>query len=317
MKYNQRMQIVLYGAGKYGAVIYDYFKEKGIDISCFCDSDEKLHGTYLKDKRIFSLNNVKAKFNNPIFIVTVYNNEKTNAITEKLKIENCNVVSLSKFVESTVYEMNEVDVLRDICARFHISCMDKYFELAENDESLLVFWSKDSSFFKLFSQLDLTNVVELACGRGRHVPQYLNQTSNVMLVDILEKNIEFCKERFDGIDKISYYCNNGYDLYELSPESYTSLFTYDAMVHFELIDVYKYLLETFRILKKGGKALFHHSNYDKDYKCSFTNSINGRNFMNKQIFAHLSNRAGFEIIEQKIINWGAENLDCITLVKKI
>lgn len=48
----------------------------------------------------------------------------------------------------------------------------------------------------MFQQLDLTNVVELACGRGRHVPMYIDKAGGVTLVDILQKNIEICQERF-------------------------------------------------------------------------------------------------------------------------
>ena len=32
-------------------------------------------------------------------------------------------------------------------------------------------------------------MVELACGRGRHVLHYIDKAENVILVDILDKNI--------------------------------------------------------------------------------------------------------------------------------
>jgi len=40
-----------------------------------------------------------------------------------------------------------------------------YYELAEKD--IHVFWGPGSRFARLFPLLDLTAVVELACGRGR------------------------------------------------------------------------------------------------------------------------------------------------------
>lgn len=89
------------------------------------------------------------------------------------------------------------------------------------------------------------------------------------------------------------------------------------MVHFELLDIYSYLRETYRVLRKGGRALLHHSNYDSDYKNSFANNAAGRSFMNSAIFAYLSYRAGFTIVEQRVIDWaGREKLDCITLLEK-
>ena len=38
--------------------------------------------------------------------------------------------------------------------------------------------------------------------------------------------------------------------------------------------------------------------------------------MNKDLFAYLAYRAGFEIIEQHVIDWVVTNLDCVSLVKK-
>lgn len=43
--------------------------------------------------------------------------------------------------------------------------------------------------------------------------------------------------------------------------------------------------------------------------------------MSKNIFAYLAYKCGFEILEQKVIDWGTgerlvKELDCITLVRK-
>ncbi len=215
---------------------------------------------------------------------------------------------------------NEEDLIsgeRKIIAEYHADYMNEYFDDAESQDNLDVFWSKDSAFYKLFKKLNTEIVVELACGRGRHVPHYLNNSSRITLVDILEKNIDICRQRFKDEEKISYYINNGYDLSEIPSESQTALFTYDAMVHFEMFDIYKYLKETYRILKKGGRALFHHSNNTQDYKITFLTGISGRNYMSMQLFAFLANRAGLTILEQQVIDWGGnKELDCITLLEK-
>ena len=87
------------------------------------------------------------------------------------------------------------------------------------------------------------------------------------------------------------------------------------MVHFELIDIYSYLLETKRILETGGMALFHHSNNTKNYKINFATGRYGRNYMSAELFAYLAHRAGLEVMEQHLVNWGeCKDLDCITLV---
>ena len=164
-------------------------------------------------------------------------------------------------------------------------------------------FSDGSLFKRLFDRMDISNVVELACGRGRHVPQYLNKAKSVVLVDILEKNIDFCKERFRENEKVEYYVNSGCDLKELKDNSATAIFSYDAMVHFESIDVYHYLQETNRVLMPGGMALYHHSNNDKDYKTTFLSGECGRNYMSMGMFAHFADRAGLSVVEQVEFPW--------------
>lgn len=94
------------------------------------------------------------------------------------------------------------------------------------------------------------------------------------------------------------------------------MFCYDAMVHFEMMDIYEYLKDIYRVLVPGGMVLIHHSNYTADYKASFANTPHGRSFMSKDIFAYLAYRGGFEIISQQVINWGVKDLDCISLIHK-
>lgn len=302
---------VIYGAGRQGRAYFDFLKQKKLDTDIIGFCDKRYNEIQcVADREVFSY--AEAKKLDTGFVVAI---EK-----EKDRSEICRMMDADKKVHYSIAEyaglqgMNRVDFNREFCAFYHISDMDGYFENAES--TLGTFWDANSEFKKMFMQLDLENVIELACGRGRHVQQYIADAGNVVLVDILSKNIDFCKERFSDYDNISYYQNNGYNLEELKDSVYTALFCYDAMVHFELLDIYKYLLDIYRVLVPGGKALLHHSNNDKDYKSAFNNAIGGRSFMNKDIFAYLSYRAGFEILQQQVIDWGEKDLDCITLIQK-
>ena len=114
-----------------------------------------------------------------------------------------------------------------------------------------------------------------------------------------------------------YYVNNAYNMKGLKSQAYTSLFTYDAMVHFEMLDIFNYLKETYRILQNGGRALFHHSNNTENYRITFSTGTYGRNYMSSELFAYLANRAGLKVIGQFLYDWGGiKNLDCVTLVEK-
>lgn len=311
-------KIILYGAGKIGEDNYlflDYIGMKDY-IVAFCDKNADI---IMKKHEKDVISYEEAKSLDATFVISVTESEEGiyKEIKEALEVDGVEYYNnlLEYLIKCT--NKDRVEINRDWCAFHHISGMDRYFDIAENEKALNIFWGEKTKFYDMFKKLDLESVVELACGRGRHVQKYQHKAGRITLVDILDKNIEFVKERFKDYSNIHYYKNNGYDLSELQSDSYTSLFIYDAMVHFELMDIFCYLKETYRILKNGGMALFHHSNNSSDYKNSFKDSVQGRNYMDKNLFAYLAYRAGFEIVEQRVIDWGeVPSLDCITLVRK-
>lgn len=305
---------IIYGAGRQGQAYLEFLRQKGLD-SCiigFCDKRYN-EVKQILDKQVFSYN--EAKNYDAGFIVAVGDEEAGKEIYKILDADKMESCSIDEFAKS--FNMSRVEFNREFCAVFHIDNMDEYFESAESENAIKEFWGDESEFKKMFLKLDLENLIELACGRGRHVPQYINSAKQITLVDILSKNIEFCKERFKEQDNITYYQNNGYNLEELKSNTYTALFSYDAMVHFEMMDIYEYLVDIYRVLVSGGKVMIHHSNNDENYKASFNNTKHGRNYMNKDIFAYLAYRIGFEVLEQEVIDWeGYKDLDCITLLQK-
>ena len=81
-------------------------------------------------------------------------------------------------------------------------------------------------------------------------------------------------------------------------------------------EVRNYLKETYRILKRGGMALFHHSNNNRDYKATFLSGECGRNYMSMGMFAHFADRAGLSVVEQVEFPWNDQVTDGITLLRK-
>ena len=304
-------QIIIYGAGKRGVACYEFIKARGKEniVYAFCDRNYN-EISQIDGKRVISFEEAR-DCKMPFLISVVEAAEEIKSMITKV---GCDWINLEEL--SLILGENRVKSNHDFCSFFHIEGMDDYFESAENESSINVFWQKDTPFYQEFVKLDLENVIELACGRGRHVPHYIKNAGHITLVDILQKNIDMCKDRFKDEDKISYYCNNGFNLEELPSDTYSALFCYDAMVHFEMMDIYEYLKDIFRVLKSGGLALIHHSNNSNDYKASFTNSNYGRSFMSETLFAYLAYRCGFTICSQKTIDWGVKDLDCISLIMK-
>ncbi len=310
-------KIVLYGAGRNGKKVANILKRKNIEIMGFCDtniSGQKIEwgGVMLP---IYSLEWLVENKEECLVTVTIADYYERSKVEKNLKENGIEYTTIETLLNED--NLNIIEGNREYIADYHLNEMEDYFVKAENENSIRVFWEIESRFRRLFAFLDLDCVVELACGRGRHVPQYIELANEVILIDILDKNIEFCKERFRNISKIQYYVNNGHDLEQLASNSCSALFTYDAMVHFEMLDIFEYLKETRRVLKPGGRALFHHSNNTVDYRVTFSTGIHGRNYMSKQLFAYLADRAGLEVLEQRVIDWGGKkDLDCLTLVEK-
>ena len=304
--------VILWGSGNCGKYIFKTFNKKGINVIAFGDSNSDKIGQSILGIPIISKVDVAKNYMDAAIIITTQreNNEK---IRDELRAAN---------IHNDIYTLSEVLAAEGVgdrrreCAEFHLDHMDNYFKNAESQRSRDVFWSNSSPFKELFDMLDTRKIVELACGRGRHVQHYIDETEKIVLVDVLEKNISFCRERFKGYSHIQYYTNSGCDLKELLDDEFTAIFSYDAMVHFESIDIYYYLLETYRILGHGGMALYHHSNNHQDYRTSFMTGVNGRNYMSMDLFAHFADRAGLEVIDQKVIKWGDVE-DGLTLLKKI
>jgi ubiquinone/menaquinone biosynthesis C-methylase UbiE len=195
----------------------------------------------------------------------------------------------------------------------------QYYDIAEN--FLNDYWDENKPFYKFFSQLDCSNIVELACGHGRHVQKYLSKAQTITLVDINKSNIDFCKNRFLGENKISYLVNDGIGFDGIKSNSQTAIFSYDSMVHFEIQDIMHYLKDANRILVDGGKILFHHSNASFSPQLHYYQKPHARNFLSADIFAYFALRNGFTVLQQAIFSWGqndnfAKNIDCLSLCQK-
>lgn len=313
-------EIVLCGAGRNGAELYFRLRHLERELGCARVAaviDRDGGKTALGDMEITRPEGIAGLDPEALYIVTPACEEIRSYYRDLLQGRRY-VLYDEDFDMAQVLEADRTAVNRELCAFNHIEGMDAYFEEAEGEDLLSIFWGEGSVFKRLFQELDLGSVVELACGRGRHVPQYRNAAGHVTLVDILQKNIDLCRKRFGEDGQISYYKNQGYDLRRLKDGEYTAVFSYDAMVHFELLDIYSYLADFYRVLKPGGRALLHHSNCDAMYDASsFSNTFHGRAFMNHKIFAYLATQAGFAVLDQQLLRWQRlPDLDCVSLLEK-
>jgi predicted methyltransferase len=90
------------------------------------------------------------------------------------------------------------------------------------------------------------------------------------------------------------------------------------MVHFEPDVVLAYIRDTARVLKTGGRALFHHSAYAGQPGSHYSARPHYRNFMTPDLFTHVAVRSGFELLDQLVFSWGpgAPDTEGLTLLEK-
>ena len=194
-----------------------------------------------------------------------------------------------------------------------------YFADFEKPELVGVFWDRSSRFRFCFDRyLDLTNVLEIACGTGRHAEQIVNRCRTLTLVDTSQAALALARKRFAAMPNVLIPSVTDGTSLPAEDHSMTAVFCYDAMVHFEPLTVAAYLREIARVLVPGGRALLHHSNYAKNPTRKFVDNPHWRNFMPPGLFAHFSDRAGLKILEHQTFRWFGswQRIDALTVLER-
>ncbi len=165
--------------------------------------------------------------------------------------------------------------------------------------------------------IDYTVTMDFACGRGRNTTKLSPLSKKMILVDVNPENIAIVRQRFSP-ETHRFVLNSGYDVNEIESESVTFIYSFDAVVHFDLEIILQYIKEFHRVLKPGGHGFIHHSNFTGAPGADFRDNQHWRNFMSKGLFAHLCIRNKLKIAEQVVIPWGsgARDLDCLTVFVK-
>ena len=164
---------------------------------------------------------------------------------------------------------------------------------------------------------ELSRVVDFAAGFGRNTRKLLEAgAAHVTAIDVNPECIQRLKDSFPE-SKVTPVLVSGYDLAPLESSSFSFVYSFDAMVHFDFEIVFSYIHEFARILQKDGMALLHHSNYSENPGANFETNPHMRNYMTAEAFKHVSSRAGLQVVEQQIFSWGElKNSECFTILRK-
>ena len=92
-------------------------------------------------------------------------------------------------------------------------------------------------------------ILEIAPGFGR-ITHYLKDTcKNLIVVDLTNRCIETCKQRFSSYSHITYHVNDGKSLDMIPDQSIDFVISFDSLVHAEADVFESYLSQLARKLK--------------------------------------------------------------------
>jgi 2-polyprenyl-3-methyl-5-hydroxy-6-metoxy-1,4-benzoquinol methylase len=108
--------------------------------------------------------------------------------------------------------------------------------------------------------LPVHTILEIAPGCGRWTEFLKGFCTNLIVVDLSEKCIKACQERFANCSHISYFVNDGKSLDMIPDDTIDFVFSFDSLVHVEDTIISAYVSQFPGKLKQNGAAFIHHSN---------------------------------------------------------
>lgn len=182
----------------------------------------------------------------------------------------------------------------------------------------------DKVIWPIISDLDFSAVLELAPGHGRNTERLRHLAKSIDLVDVNPNCIEACRSRFGESQedcRFTYHVTGGNALPSIQSESITLVYTFDSMVHFDKVVVRDYVQEILRVLKPGGSAFLHHSNYGSVAPNSdWAHNPGSRSDMTAELMCRYADEAGLIVSFQRLSGmadgWGQDDLDAFTVLQK-
>jgi SAM-dependent methyltransferase len=158
------------------------------------------------------------------------------------------------------------------------------------------------------------NLLEIAPGYGRWTSYLLDYVKgNYVGIDLAEKCISYCEERFSGQSNASFYCNDGLSLDRAEDGQFDMVFSFDSLVHADLDVHQRYVPQIIRKLTPNGVAFVHHSNWAGSGS-SKTNIHYRAEDVSAAAYASIVCEGGGHVLIQECINWRTdEKIDAFTL----
>jgi ubiquinone/menaquinone biosynthesis C-methylase UbiE len=134
-------------------------------------------------------------------------------------------------------------------------------------------------------------ILEVGPGAGRWTAILQSVAGRLIAVDISDRCISICKNRFADCSNVEFFVNNGVELKFIEDDSIDSVWSFDVFVHINSQQVEGYVQEFKRVLKRGGCAVIHHG-HDRGIHGGWRSNLTAERFTD--ILEH----NGFKVLEQ-------------------
>ncbi len=188
---------------------------------------------------------------------------------------------------------------------------------------------------RLGAFLPADHILEIAPGFGR-VTQFLHPRCRALtVVDLNQRCIDACRDRFAGVPHIRFHVNDGRSLAMVADESVDFAVSFDSLVHADADVVEDYVRQLAAKLTPQGVAFLHHSNAGSylgplqrvagALKAGPLGAAAGRRVnrtwraadMSSDRFARLCAAAGLRCVGQEVVNWHSKlPNDCFSTVTR-
>jgi Methyltransferase domain len=175
---------------------------------------------------------------------------------------------------------------------------------------------------RIHSFLPVEHILEIAPGYGRWTQYLKNYCKRLSVVDLSDKCIQICRQRFQADRFIKYHVNDGLSLGMIEDGSCDFIFTFDSLVHAELDVLESYVREMSLKLSAQGVAFIHHSNLSSLPELAARMRAGGASHwrassVSSELVLKAVEANGLICLSQEAINWGTrECIDCISVLAR-
>jgi ubiquinone/menaquinone biosynthesis C-methylase UbiE len=150
-----------------------------------------------------------------------------------------------------------------------------------------------------------TAIVEIGPGAGRWTEALQRIAGRLMLVDISDRCIELCRQRFADAHNVEFHVNDGRSLPGMATSSVDGVWSFDVFVHVAPADAQAYIAEIGRVLRPGGRAVVHHPRAGHEDHAA---DAGWRSSMTADLFADMVRANGLTMVAQ-FDSWAGGRFD--------